>query len=500
MNEVISFWFPDNNFQDFWFDKSKDVIIKEKFNYLLKDVSIMNKWLNTKDGILAYIIVLDQFNRNINRGDHSTIQEYDKLALPIALKLLKNYEDLTYQPHQRIFILLPLRHQKSIEYLDQVMERLQLYDNNILFNRFRTATVKNYINLTSDIKIYDTKSNDTPRYNDYIVDVECKSYDSIENKTDITKEPLYKTLMEFSKNQTVGISLSGGVDSMVMCYILNRIKPTIAIHIKYSNRDESAAETNFIINWCKFYGIILIVREINYVKRSEIDRDVYEQVTKDIRFMLYKFAINKYNIDGVCLGHHRDDVSENVLMNIMKGNDIMNLSGTHKTGKIDGVNILRPLLGHVKQDIYDFANKYGIYYMKDTTPEWSCRGVLRNELMPILNKQFGNVNKNLSIIGKFSDNWNIVIEKMVFKPIFDSICYEENGFIVPINGEMLTMPDIFWTKVLQTSFYKIGSRDKISNSNIAQFIHWLQLGRDTKCTINKFFAAIKGNQLIVKRL
>ena len=51
---------------------------------------------------------------------------------------------------------------------------------------------------------------------------------------------------------------------------------------------------------------------------------------------------------------------------------------------MNGVSIWRPLLPFTKEQIYDFAHRYGVPYFKDTTPHWSTRGHLRNELVPLL--------------------------------------------------------------------------------------------------------------------
>ena len=50
-------------------------------------------------------------------------------------------------------------------------------------------------------------------------------------------------------------------------------------------------------------------------------------------------------------------------------------------GLCKGVTVLRPLLEHEKPEIYDFSHKYGVPYFKDSTPSWSTRGKLRNNLV-----------------------------------------------------------------------------------------------------------------------
>ena len=51
-------------------------------------------------------------------------------------------------------------------------------------------------------------------------------------------------------------------------------------------------------------------------------------------------------------------------------------------GMVDGVRIFRPLLEFNKDIIVEFAHTFGVPYFKDTTPQWSVRGKLRNQLMP----------------------------------------------------------------------------------------------------------------------
>jgi tRNA(Ile)-lysidine synthase TilS/MesJ len=34
---------------------------------------------------------------------------------------------------------------------------------------------------------------------------------------------------------------------------------------------------------------------------------------------LYRYCLERFNLDAVLIGHHRGDVTENVLVNIIKG-------------------------------------------------------------------------------------------------------------------------------------------------------------------------------------
>jgi len=89
MNEnikyIIKFWFEECKPVD-WFKKNKnfDNEIKTKFSHLIED-ALSNKfldWEKNDEGSLALILLLDQFTRNVYRGEKLSFSG-DKRALDI---------------------------------------------------------------------------------------------------------------------------------------------------------------------------------------------------------------------------------------------------------------------------------------------------------------------------------------------------------------------------------------------------------------------------------
>ena len=270
-------------------------------------------------------------------------------------------------------------------------------------------------------------------------------------------EPLVKHLKQYAKkcqSTTHIVSLSGGVDSMVIATILKYLGyRVICVHINYNNRTESHLEADFLHSWTEFNNITFFRKDIEDMKRGEINRKVYEDVTREIRFNLYKVVLTQYDGESVILGHHDDDIIENVFNNMCRGRDLLDLTVMRKESTMSGVVLSRPLLGQRKKMVYDFAHKYKVPYFKDTTPLWSLRGTFRHNLYPTLERMYSGVYENLLSISGQSDQWGEMIRKQIIQPYLDTMVFDENRIQMDISKHRES-PLCFWRHILSILFHK----------------------------------------------
>jgi tRNA(Ile)-lysidine synthetase-like protein len=496
IDNILNFWFPNNDYNEFWFDKSPDSYIKENYTDVLEKLKdstndFYQEWTKSLRGKVASIIVLDQFTRNIYRNTEK-IYDNDNLALIISKSILSNNLDKELPLNFRIFTLMPYRHQKKSEYLDFVVKKIQEYETELgqskLLDKFKMATFQSYTNLTDKIQLYniDKKELIISEYLD-VLDPICKNYKQMpDNKELVNKElvnyELYKIMKKYFidrfpnyEDRIIGISLSGGVDSMVILLIMklleqnHEIKKVYALHLEYINREEAHKETELIGLYCSVLNIPLYVRTIDYMNRTSVERNFYESETKKIRFNSYKYLIDTFNIKGFCLGHHHGDLGENVLMNIFNGRDILDLFVMDNDSVIDNVRLFRPLLNNPKSDIYYIAHKFEVLYLKDSTPDWSCRGVLRRKILPELTNQWGGVISNLAEIGEKSREWNNVVNTFVLKPIYNEIQIKKYGSIFNLKEEYCELPKVIWMRLFLKIFHSMGV-NMISRKNLDSFV------------------------------
>jgi len=316
-------------------------------------------------------------------------------------------------------------------------------------------------------------------------------------------EALNQPVNNLSKTTALIVSLSGGVDSMVIASILADISDSasplyshnikvFAAHIDYANRPESSSEAAYIQRYCIQKCIHYKCRRIEEVTRGITERDEYEAMSRVIRYDLYKqiiqddipnfmhqSGITDYEVLGVMLGHHKGDLRENVLSNACKGCGPLELSGMTSVSKIEGVTVLRPLLSLEKEVIFDYAHKFGVPYFKDTTPHWSTRGRLRNRLLPILTEVYGDgCFANLSRLAVESDAAKELVTSMVVNPFFDQVRRFPMGLSFE-TSPWKNMASFYWKFVLRMLMHSAG-RGMFTDKSVQSFLDRIQVDGNPK--------------------
>ena len=113
--DILDFWFAEIQPAQWW-SKSDDFdrLIATRFGAVLQAAARceLYAWRATPAGRLAEVIVLDQFSRNINRGEAQAFAN-DALALGLAQEAVAAGADQGLLPAQRAFLYMPYMHSES---------------------------------------------------------------------------------------------------------------------------------------------------------------------------------------------------------------------------------------------------------------------------------------------------------------------------------------------------------------------------------------------------
>ena len=457
LNELYDEWFSN---RDYWFSKNSkiDVYLCDKYYKYIESTSYIyesykkNPLFFDNKTIIAYIILLDQISRHFKRVYDTNIDivEFSRKAVNFSNILLYNNKRDIFTIDELSFIYLPYRHLKDIDKIYEIVSiYIELYEkanteDKLKCRRYLQATLNN---IYKDINLLSMKINKRVKSWEYInkdiLDPRCLEDNKIVSVVSpIIHENMRNEIEKLKDGSTIVVSLSGGVDSMVALYLCkyikdtynsNKIKNIIAIHINYNNRTHSGDELDFVNYYCNKLGIKLYLRTIKEISRNNCLhnglRDLYEDITKNIRYDMYRLNI-KNDRTYILLGHNKDDCFENVITNISNKSNYNNLCGMEVLKEIEGMMFWRPLLSIEKRHILDCANINKIPYLYDSTPAWSVRGKIRDTVRPslLLLKNNEGIEDNSTIdsffyLRDYIANTQDIFNELIIKNLISKIKY-----------------------------------------------------------------------------
>ena len=129
--EVLAFWFGTLKAkQRFAKNSAVDERIRERFGDLHARLSrhVPDDWLDNPEDLLAAVIVLDQFSRNLYRDDPRAYAS-DPIALNLTkLAMRRGYDELL-GPDERQFLYMPLTHSEHSDDQDRAVELMEEIGN-----------------------------------------------------------------------------------------------------------------------------------------------------------------------------------------------------------------------------------------------------------------------------------------------------------------------------------------------------------------------------------
>jgi uncharacterized protein (DUF924 family) len=137
-DEVLRFWFGEGadrgKAHKRWFEKNAtfDAEIRSRFLPLYERLASNDDWLSGRDDVLARIVVLDQFPRNMFRGTARAFAA-DPLALAAAKHAVAKGYDRALLDVEKQFVYLPFEHSESFADQERACELMKplgddLYD------------------------------------------------------------------------------------------------------------------------------------------------------------------------------------------------------------------------------------------------------------------------------------------------------------------------------------------------------------------------------------
>jgi len=226
-------------------------------------------------------------------------------------------------------------------------------------------------------------------------------------------EEILKQQIQAYNIKKICVSLSGGVDSIVLLYALNQSlgkgSSIRAIHINHNLVKDSESWADFCIKTC---DQIQIQIDIHSVKVNTKEGFGIEAAARKARYQKLQRSIEEG--EWLMTGHHQDDQLETVLLRMARGTGVEGLQGIQKQFTFGRGNILRPLLNVSKDEILGYAREKKLDWVVDTSNQetYFDRNFLRMKVIPTLKERWPAFSSSVSRLSDISTQTSTLLKEL----------------------------------------------------------------------------------------
>ena len=226
-------------------------------------------------------------------------------------------------------------------------------------------------------------------------------------------EEILKQQIQAHSIKKICVSLSGGVDSIVLLYALNQCldKGCLirAIHINHNLAKDSQVWADFCKRTC---DRIQIQIDIHSIKVKNTEGFGIEAAARKARYQKLQRSIQEG--EWLMTAHHQEDQLETILLRMARGTGIQGLQGIQKQFNFGKGKILRPLLDVSKSEVLGYARKNNLDWVEDASNQetYFDRNFLRMNVIPKLKERWPAFSSSVSRLSNISNQTSTLLKEL----------------------------------------------------------------------------------------
>ena len=169
----------------------------------------------------------------------------------------------------------------------------------------------------------------------------------------------------FTHDDRVLLTVSGGVDSMVMLSLFTRCGYRVGVaHCNFQLRGAESDEDEVLVaEEAARLGVECYNKRFDTLTEMERTGESMEMAARRLRYAWFEELRNEHGYTVIAVAHHADDSVETFFINLLRGTGLRGLTGISKQiGRI-----VRPLLFATRKEILEYAVANKIPYREDSS-------------------------------------------------------------------------------------------------------------------------------------
>lgn len=278
--------------------------------------------------------------------------------------------------------------------------------------------------------------------------------------------------------------VSGGVDSMVLLYLLHRFDVSCTVaHCNYRLRgEESDKDMELVEEMSAMWGFDCITAQFEPAETNESNTQIW---ARDLRYTMFRDLKQDLKADFIMTAHHREDQIETILQKILRGSGPGAWSGM---SVLDG-DLFRPLLDVSKEEIMAFAEDRHVPFRNDQTNKTSAyaRNLIRNELAPELDKLIPGWKKNVLQIPEKADQFTKMTDILLAQIEGESMAIKRDA--------LLALPKKIWPALIHRFIEENSDNGRVTAGELNQVIDLPHLQTGSFCAFGSNLRLVRDRGL-----
>jgi len=179
-----------------------------------------------------------------------------------------------------------------------------------------------------------------------------------------------RALAPLAAHDALLLAVSGGPDSVALALLaarwpLGSQKRIEIATVDHGLRADAAQEAAQVGEWARAWGFP------HHILRWEGEKPAtrIQERAREARYRLLSARAREIGATAIVTAHHSDDQAETVLFRLTRGSGVAGLAAMATQSRIDGLALLRPLLGFRKAELERVCAEAGHAYFRDPSNE-----------------------------------------------------------------------------------------------------------------------------------
>jgi len=194
------------------------------------------------------------------------------------------------------------------------------------------------------------------------------------------------------EGSSVICGLSGGADSVALCYILSSLREQMhftlfAAHVHHGIRGEEAdRDEQFARSIAKKLQIPFYCVHYDVPVIAKLQGVGTEECARNLRYAYFAHLANCLDAGFIATAHNANDALETQIINLTRGAGIRGLASIPASRPLGEVTVVRPLLRTSRAEIESYLGKINVGYIQDSTnfSDLYTRNQIRHHVLPLL--------------------------------------------------------------------------------------------------------------------